>query len=261
MTATPTPAHAATVLDQAARDARAIDQLGLEVSPAQAYEIQAASIGRRLARGEKYVGLKMGMTSRAKMAQIGITEVIWGRLTDAMVLPDGGTVAMDRHIHPRAEPEIAFRLCAPLSGEVTEEQAWAAVDGIAPAIEIIDSRFRNFKFNLADAIADNCSSSALVIGTWHPPGLDVSDLHMEMQINGELVGTGSSSAILGHPIRSLIEAARLTARYGGTLSAGDIFMSGASTAAVPLQAGMHVTLRVQHLGECGFRVAATSTAA
>jgi len=261
MTAPFNAAHAAQMLDEAARDASAIDQLGLEVSSEQAYQIQAASIDRRLVRGEKYIGLKMGMTSRAKMAQIGITEVIWGRLTDAMVLPNGGTLAMDRHIHPRAEPEIAFRLCAPLSGEITEKEAWAAVDGIAPAVEIIDSRFRDFKFNLADAIADNCSSSSVILGPWHPPSLGAGNLHMEMLINDESVGIGCSSAILGHPIRSLIEAARLTARYGGSLSAGDIFMSGASMAAVPLQVGMQVKLRVQHLGECEFQVAATLAAA
>lgn len=248
------PFDVAARLDDACQKAQAIEQLGLNVDVARAYEIQALSIQRRVARGERLIGVKMGLTSKAKMAQVNINEVLWGRLTDAMLHPNAGTLHRARFIHPRAEPEIAFRLKAPLSGAVTQQQAREAIDGIAAAIEIIDSRYKDFRFNVADAIADNCSSAALFIGPWHSPELDCGDLEMVMDIDGTPVGAGSSSAILGHPIQSLVEAARLTAQYGGALQAGDIFMSGAATAAVALSAGQHVRLRAQSLEECRFTV-------
>ncbi|QYO75632.1 2-keto-4-pentenoate hydratase [Devosia salina] len=251
----------AALLDDAAREARGMDQLGLDASVAEAYDIQRRSMARREARGERLIGIKMGLTSRAKMAQVNITEVIWGQLTDAMVVENGGTMDASRFGQPRAEPEIAFRLGKSLSGVVTELEAWAAIEGVAPAVEILDSRFRNFKFNLADAIADNCSAAGLVVGPWTAPGVDFSNLGMCMSIDGRPVGIGSSAAILGHPIRTLVAAARLTAQYGGELRAGDIFLSGAPTAAVPLKPGMRVSLEVQSLGQCGFSVTTPSEGA
>ena len=100
----------AEALDEAARHARPIDQLSntYTFSVDDAYTIQAVSIERRYARGERLIGLKMGFTSKAKMEQMGVHDMIWGRLTDAMLLENGGVWSFDRGIHPRAEPEICF---------------------------------------------------------------------------------------------------------------------------------------------------------
>ena len=95
----------------------------------------------------------MGLTSRAKMQQMGVSEVIWGRLTDAMRLEEGGEMSHARYTHPRVEPEIAYIMRKPLSGNVSLAEALDAVEAVAPAMEIIDSRYRNFKFALADVIA------------------------------------------------------------------------------------------------------------
>src|SRR4051794_25447991 len=106
-------------LDDPARYARATAQLAEPLTIEQAYAVQAASPPRRYARGEQRVGIKMGFTSRAKMAQMGIDEMIWGRLTDAMLVEDGGIIRFDKYVHPRVEPEIAFLLKAPLGGSVS----------------------------------------------------------------------------------------------------------------------------------------------
>ena len=126
-------ARLAERLDNAARQARAVAQLSAEstLDLAEAYAVQTASIGRRLARGERQVGVKMGFTSRAKMQQMGVSDLIWGRLTDAMRIDAGAELPLDRFIHPRAEPEIAFRLARPLAGAVSLGEAMAAVDGVA----------------------------------------------------------------------------------------------------------------------------------
>ena len=135
-------------VDEAARTARAVAQFGAEeaLKVGDAYAIQSASIHRRVARGERRTGVKMGFTSRAKMVQMGVHDMIWGRLTDAMAEEDGGQVSLGRFVHPRVEPELVFLLGKPLPAGASLAQALDAVTAIAPALEIIDSRFENFRF-------------------------------------------------------------------------------------------------------------------
>jgi len=243
-------------LDEAARTAQATPQLEAPLSTADAYKVQAASLARRYGRGERRAGLKMGFTSRAKMLQMGISEMIWGRLTDAMLIEDGGTLQLARFVHPRVEPEVAFRLKAALGARVTPLEALAAMDGVAPAVEIIDSRYRDFKFSLSDVIADNSSASAFVVGGWNSPSVEIGNLGMILEFDGVARQLGSTAAILGHPLRALVAAARLAAEAGEPLQPGDIVMAGAATAAEPLSAGVHVRLSAERLGRVEFRVGA-----
>ena len=247
----------AEVVDEAARTASAIAQFtdSAPLSVADAYAVQAASIERRLGRGEKLVGVKMGLTSRAKMKQVNVDEVVWGRLTDAMRLEEGAALSKRRYVHPRIEPELAFLLKAPLTGEVTAAEALAAVAAIAPAMEIIDSRYQNFKFALPDVIADNSSSSGFVVGDWSRPDQDFSNLGLVMEVDGRPVEIGSTAAILGNPSRSLVAAARLAGAALGRLEAGWIILAGGATAAHALKVGERVRLTMQNLGSVSIRVA------
>ncbi len=238
----------ATRLDHACTSATAVPQLDPSLTLDQAYEIQAKSLARRLARGERPIGIKMGFTSRAKMQQMGVRDMIWGRLTDRMLIEAGVPLSRARCVHPRVEPEVAFLLKAPLSGRIDAMTAMAAVAAVAPALEIIDSRYENFKFSLTDVVADNSSSSALVIGPWATPEGDLGNLGMLLEIDGAARQIGSTAAILGHPINSLVAAARLVAERGERLSPGDIVMAGGATAAEALAPGMYVKLTVERLG-------------
>ena len=246
----------AKVLDDAASKARAVAQLtaGNKLTLNYAYEIQRASLALRVERGEKRVGVKMGFTSRAKMVQMGVHDMIWGRLTDGMIVEDGGPISMKKYVHPRVEPEIAFLLKAPLVGAVTPLQALSAVEAVAPAMEIIDSRYENFKFSHIDVVADNSSSSGFVIGPWHKPDIDFSNLGLVMSFNGVAKQIGTTAAILGHPLRSLVAAARFAAEAGEPLEAGWIVMAGGATAAEALSAGTWVETEMQNLGRVAFTV-------
>ncbi len=249
----------AATLDEAARTATAATQL-IETHPdltiEDAYAIQLLNVQHRWARGERRAGYKMGLTSRAKMLQVGVSEVIWGRLTDAMRLEEGGTLSRARYVHPRVEPEIAYIIGKPLSGEVSAAEALAAVEAVAPAMEIIDSRYKNFKFSLPDVIADNSSSSGFYVGAWSKPDTDVSNLGIIVEVNGRAVQVGSSAAILGNPVRSLVSAARLVGRAGESLQPGDIVLAGGATAAHSLTPGEHIRTVFQNLGAVSFTVGA-----
>ncbi len=242
-------------LDAAALSATPLAQLAEPLTLDEAYDVQARLLSRRYGRGERPIGIKMGFTSRAKMAQMGVSDLIWGRLTDRMLHASGDTISRRAFVHPRAEPEIAFLLKTPLAGKVDAATALTAVSAVAAAVEIIDSRYRDFKFSLTDVVADNSSSSALVLGAWVEPTFDLGNLRMELAIDGKVRQTGSSAAILGHPVESLVNAARLVAERGESLRAGDIVMAGAATAAEALAPGQHVRADVEHLGSVFFRVA------
>lgn len=253
-----TNSHFAALLDDAALQAQAVTQIDPESSlqMPQAYAIQAEAMQRRLARGERRTGVKMGFTSRAKMIQMGIDDVIWGRLSSGMQIEEGSAVNMSRFVHPRVEPELAFVLKRDLPGDVSAVEALAAVEAIAPALEIIDSRYRDFKFTLPEVIADNASSSGYVIGPWCDPRGDISNLGLTLSINGQVAQIGSTAAILGHPLRSLVAAARLSAAAGEPLQAGWVVMAGGATPAEWLKPGQHIAIEMERLGSAGFHIQA-----
>jgi 2-oxo-3-hexenedioate decarboxylase len=244
-------------LDEAALARTPVPQLaqqGDELTLAQAYQVQAELLRLRTMRGERLVGLKMGFTSEAKRAQMKIDDLIWGRLTDAMRIGSGCTLALSHFIHPRIEPELAFLLEAPLRGAVSAEQARAAIGAVAPALEVLDSRFRDFRFSLPDVVADNSSSAAFVIGEWRALPADLTNLPITMAFDGQVLESGSSAAIMGDPLRSLMAAARLAAQSDLTLEAGWLVLAGGATAARPLLPGTRVSVTVESLGSAQLEV-------
>jgi 2-oxo-3-hexenedioate decarboxylase len=225
-----------------------------ELDLAQAYAAQTDLVGRRLARGERPAGLKLGFTSLAKMEQMGVDEIIAGRLTDAMALADGDTLDVAGLIHPRVEPEICFRLARDVDLADGAEALLDAVDAVAPALEVIDSRYEGFSFDLPRVVADNTSAAYYAIGEWSPLDREaIGDLAVRMEATGTPDTLGSTSAILGDPLDAVRRLAGIGAAHGFVARAGDLILAGAATAAVPLVAG-EVKVAVAGLGEVAISV-------
>ncbi|WP_432847940.1 2-keto-4-pentenoate hydratase [Amycolatopsis sp. CA-161197] len=246
----------ATRLDDAARDRVAEQQLSADhdLSLAEAYAVQHALVSRRLGRGETRVGVKLGFTSRTKAAQMGVSEVIIGQLTSRMHVEEGAEIWLGAYVHPRVEPEIAFRLARNIDPQLWTGNVTEAVNAVAPAVEIIDSRYRDFRFNLADVVADNTSASGFVVGAWQPLPASLDNRGMVLELDGRLVQSGSSSAILGDPLRAVAAAIRMAGRYDIPLRAGDVLLAGAGTPAVALVSPGTVSATVSGLGRVRFRV-------
>ena len=243
----------ARILDDAANSATPVAQLTIEhpdLTLEQAYDIQRASMQLRFERGESLVGMKMGLTSRAKMEQVGVHEPIYGHLTSAMKRGSGDHLVISEQIHPRIEPEIAFLLRQDLEGPVTAVEALGAVEWVIAALEVIDSRYKDFQFTLPDVVADNASSTRFFLGETRrrPEDLDLGNLGMVMQLNGTVAETGSSAAILDHPARSLAELANMLHRRGERLRAGQIVLAGGATRAIHVSQGDKIRLDVHNLG-------------
>jgi len=240
-------------LDQAAATANSVEQISntTALSLADAYQVQKLSINERLRRGEKLVGYKMGFTSHAKMKQMGVEKPCYGFLADYFSVPDGGEIKHDELIHPKIEAELAFVTKKALKGPgVHIADVLAATDFVMPAVEVIDSRYKDFKFDLKSVIADNSSSTRFVTGGQMKPvsQLDLKNLGVVMEVNGEVVEVGAGAAVLGHPAASVAMLANMLGERGEELPAGSFVMIGAITAAVHINKGDNFTVRYQDLG-------------
>jgi len=216
-----------------------------------AFDIQWEIRRRKEARGNKIVGMKMGLTSWAKMAQMGVETPCYGFLADYFAMPDGGEIKHDELIHPKIEAELAFVTKYPLKGPgIHIGDVLRATDFVMPAVEVIDSRYKDFKFDLKSVIADNSSSSRFIAGgnckSIHE--LDLKTLGVVMEINGEVVQVGAGAAVLGHPASSVAMLANMLGERDQEIPAGTYIMIGAITAAVQVNKGDSFVVRYQDLG-------------
>ena len=218
---------------------------------ATAYAVQDETLRRRQARGERLVGVKLGLTSRAKQQRMGIGSPLTAWLTDAMVLPAGAPVPRERLIHPRAEPEIVFLMGSRLAGPgVTAAAALAAVDAVYGGLEVIDSRYRDFRFTLPDVVADNASSGCFVTGpvAASPRSLDLGLEACLLELNGQVVDSATGAAVQGHPAEALALAANDLGRRGLAIEPGWIVLTGGMTDAVAVPPGAALAAHFTHLG-------------
>ncbi|TAM26508.1 MAG: 2-oxo-3-hexenedioate decarboxylase [Rhodanobacter sp.] len=249
----------AAYLEDAELNARAVAKI-TDAHPAldwdDAYAIQHAIRARKEARGQRVAGLKAGLTSRAKMKQMGVDTPVFGLLFDYMSVANGGEIDASKLIHPKVEAEIAFVLKQPLRGPGCHAGAvLAATDFVVPAVEIIDSRYENFRFDLTSVIADNTSSSRFVVGdvARGVEGLDLRTLGLVMEKNGEIVAMAAGAAVLGHPAVAVAALANHLASRGEELPAGTFIMSGGATEAIAVAAGDAIHVRFQDLGSVSMR--------
>lgn len=243
----------ADVLHRAARDATEVDPWS-DVDPnfdlQQAYRIQDEVVARRLAEGERIVGAKLGLTSRAKQQAMGVDQPLYAWLTDAMRHPVEVPLSLDRFVHPRVEPEIAFVMERSLAGPgVGVADVLDATRTVAGALEIIDSRYRDFRFTLPDAVADNASSAAFVLGPLQRPAdFDLSLVGCVLEVNGQVVDSAAGAALLGHPAEAVAALANDLGRRGRAIEPGWVVLAGGLTAPVALSPGMSVAARFSRLG-------------
>jgi 2-oxo-3-hexenedioate decarboxylase len=246
-------------VDEAARQRLAIGMLTADypqMTLGDAYAVQQALRARMVARGVKVTGLKMGLTSRAKMQQMGVKESLHGFITDEGAYGDGAAIPVARYIHPRIEAEIAVVMKTALRGPgCSIEQASAAIDFVVPAVEIIDSRFADFKFDVASVIADNTSAAGYVVGGRSRRLQDV-DLLTEGVVltrNGQVAELGAGAAVLGDPLEAVAMLANQRAALGADIPAGALVLTGGITAAIHVHPGDAVAVYYQNLGTVRMR--------
>ncbi len=221
-----------------------------------AYHVQQRMIARRLEQGDRVIGKKIGVTSKAVMNMLGVHQPDFGYLLDSMVFNEGESVDMDTLIQPKAEGEIAFLLKKDLQGPgVTAADVLAATEGVMACFEIVDSRIQDWKIKIQDTVADNASCGVFVLGDQL---VDIADLDlalagMVLEKNGEIVVTGAGAATMAHPVNAMVWLANMLGSLGIALKAGDIVLSGAMGAMVPVARGDNLRMTNGGIGGCSVR--------
>lgn len=216
-----------------------------------AYAVQRRNAEARIAAGATVVGRKIGLTSPAVQAQLGVDQPDFGWLLDDMDVTGAPEVPMSRLLQPKAEAEVAFVLKADLAdGPLDEAQVRGAVDHAVAALEIVDSRVAGWDIRFGDTVADNASSGLYVLGTERRTLDEVEpvEVEMTMSIDGEEVSTGNGAACLGDPLNSLAWLARAARDHGEPLRAGQVVLSGALGPMREVHPGAVVTATISGLG-------------
>jgi 2-oxo-3-hexenedioate decarboxylase len=221
-----------------------------DVDTATAYRAQRAFVQSKLDAGERLVGYKLGLTSRNKQRAMGVDSPLYGRVTTSMLSTYGEPVPFSRFIHPRVESEIAFLLKDDVASPATVTSVLAATDLIYGAVDVLDSRYKGFRFSHTDVIADNASAGAFYLGpvARRPEELELHLLGCIVRVDGEVTMTAAGAAVMGHPAASVAWLANQLAAEGETLQAGQLIFSGGVTAPVPLVPGGSVTFEFDGLG-------------
>ena len=221
-----------------------------------AYAISLDFLRRRCAEGERVVGKKIGVTSKAVQDMLGVHQPDFGFLTDWMHVEGDIDVEARKLIQPRAEAEIAFILKDSLNGPgVTAQQVLAATEAIVPCFEIVDSRIDDWKIGIVDTVADNASCGVFVLGEAraNPRDHDLPGLRVTVTKNGEPLSEGLGSAVQGDPAQAVAWLANTLGEYGVTLDAGDIILSGSLVPLEPAVAGDVFEMELHGVGTCTAR--------
>lgn len=254
--------RAAELLTAASRDRAPVAPiapgLGESADVATAYAVQEEVTTAGLAAGRRLVGRKIGLTSAAVQAQMGVDQPDYGMLFADMEFADGETIPAGLLIQPKVEAEVAFVLGHDLPGEdVTASELIRAIDFALPAMEIVDSRIRDWKIGILDTIADNASSGVYVLGSRPVRLADFEPrlCGMMMERTGEPVSFGAGAACMGNPLIASLWLARRMAQVGRPMQAGDVILSGALGPMVPARPGDAFRVAINGLGEVGARFA------
>jgi len=252
--------HFSESLFHALRSRTPIDPLTLS-EPAMtiedAYKVSLGLLDLRVSEGEKVIGKKIGVTSKAVQNLLNVHQPDFGFLTDQMVYANGASIpASTQMIAPRAEGEIAFILKRDLAGPgVTNAAVLAATESIMPCFEIVDSRIRDWKIAIQDTVADNASCGFFVLGdkAISPRQLDLSTCGMVVEKNGQIISTGAGAAALGSPLSCVAWLANTLGRLGMSLKAGEVILSGSLVPLEPVAAGDYMRVDIGGIGSASVR--------
>jgi len=221
-----------------------------------AYAISLGALARRQADGERIVGKKIGVTSKAVQDMLGVHQPDFGFLTDHMWIEGDINIAATGLIQPRAEAEIAFILKSDLNGPgVTAKDVLDATESIAPCFEIVDSRIDDWKISIVDTVADNASCGVFVLGEARadPRDFDLPALRVTVTKNGQPLSEGYGSAVQGSPLQAVAWLANTLGGYGVTLDKGDVILSGSLVPLAPAKAGDSFEMELHGVGRCAAR--------
>lgn len=227
-----------------------------DITIEDAYHVQQRMIARRMEKGARIVGKKIGVTSKAVMDMLNVHQPDFGYLLDTMIYNEGEAIPMNTLIQPKAEGEIAFMLKHDLMGPgISNADVLRATECVMPCFEIVDSRIRDWKIRIQDTVADNASCGVFVLGdrAVDPRKVDLATCGMVLEKNGEIGAIGAGAAALGSPVNAVAWLANTLGKLGIPLKAGEVILSGSLAALIPVKAGDNLRMSIGGIGSCSVR--------
>lgn len=229
-----------------------------DITIEDAYQISLHMLNKRIdLDGERVVGKKIGVTSKAVQEMLGVFQPDFGFLTDVMECQNGAEIPIAGNlIQPKAEGEIAFRLKKGLCGPgVTEQDVLDATATIIPCFEIVDSRINDWRIRIQDTVADNASCGVYVLGSDEvdPRDFDLPNLKMKIYKNGEFLSEGLGSAVQGNPLTAVAWLANTLGEFGIPFEAGEVILSGSLAPLESVVPGDTMHLELENIGSASCR--------
>ena len=221
-----------------------------------AYHISLQMLERRVQAGERVIGKKIGVTSKAVQSMLNVFQPDFGYLTDKMVY--SGEMPISKNlVQPKAEGEVAFRLKHDLIGPgISNADVLAATESVMPCFEVVDSRIENWNIKIQDTVADNASCGLFVVNedaAVDPRDIDLATCGMVVTKNGSLLSTGAGAAALGSPVNCVAWLANTLGQVGIPLKAGEIILSGSLVPLEPVVPGDEMTVSIGGMGSCSVK--------
>ncbi len=222
-----------------------------------AYHVSLRMVERRVQSGERIIGKKIGVTSKAVQNMLNVYQPDFGYLTDSMAYSEGEEMPISKLLmQPKAEGEIAFILKKDLMGPgVTNADVLAATDCVIPCFEVVDSRIENWEIKIQDTVADNASCGLFLLGdrAISPRKIDLTTCGMVVEKNGSIISTGAGAAALGSPVNCVTWLANTLGKFGIPLKAGEVILSGSLVPLEPVKAGDHMRVSIGGMGSASVR--------
>ena len=215
---------------------------------AAAYDVSAEIFKRRRARGERPVGRKIGFTNRLIWDEYGVSSPMWGHMYNHTVTwldEPVGRLAIGHLSQPRIEPEIVLHFASAPGNASDDVELLSTIDWIAHGFEIVQTHFLDWKFALADTIADFGLHGALVVGPPRPvsPTDDVVDRLRTFTIalakDGVVQARGAGANVLDSPLMAALHLVHVLRdqQLFEPIQPGEIVTTGTLTPALPIRAG------------------------
>ncbi|MFH1243312.1 MAG: fumarylacetoacetate hydrolase family protein [Pseudomonadota bacterium] len=228
-----------------------------ELSLEEAYEVQAMLVQHWIRKGERVIGWKVGATSRSVMDQLRVSEPIFGCMTSKSDLSTLMEVKASGFCRLAVEGEIAFLMGAPLKGPgITRGDVMRATSGITGAIELVDSRIKDWDANPSEAVADNAFHAGIMLGPITKPlaGFDLIHEGVVLRKNAKLLASACGVEALGNPINVVVWLANKLAEFGKEIGAGEIVSTGSLTNFFFIEPGDVLEVSFSNLGTIQFAV-------
>jgi 2-keto-4-pentenoate hydratase len=228
-----------------------------ELSVEQAYDVQAMLVENKVQNGEHVIGWKVGATSQAVMDQLKIDEPILGCITSGSDYSSLREIKASNFCKLAVEGEIAFVMQKSLRGPgITNSDVIMATSGIMGAVELVDSRVKDWRVSISEAIADNSLHAGVVLGPFMKPvaGFDLRQEGVVMRKNGRLLASACGVEALGNPVNVVTWLANKLTEFNREIKPGEIILTGSLTRFFFVEPSDVIDVSFSNLGSIHFPI-------